>query len=107
MTSITVPIWKGKGDFGECKNYCPIHLLCHSMKILEIILDSRLRSIITITSNHCGFVKGCGTTDAIHATHLLKHREKNTPVHMTFLDLEKAFDRVPHELIWASLPTRP
>ena len=104
-TSTTVPIWKEKGDVAECSNYRPIRLLCHAMKIFERILDTRLRQIITITSNQCGFVKGCGTTDAIHAARLLleRHREKNKPVHVSFLDLEKAFDRVPHELIWHSL----
>lgn len=63
------------------------------MKIFERVLDQLLRSIVTITSNQCGFVKGCGTTDAIHAVRLLmeKHREKNNMVHMAFLDLEKAF----------------
>ena len=104
-TSITVPIWKGKGDVAECSNYRPIRLLCHAMKIFERVLDTRLRNIATITPNQCGFVRGCGTTDAIHAARLLleRHREKNKPVHMSFLDLEKAFDRVPHELIWHSL----
>lgn len=105
LTSITVPIWKGKGDIMECSNYRPIRLLCHTMKIFERILDNRLRQIITITPNQCGFVKGRGTTDAMHAARLLleKHRERNTTIHMAFLDLEKAFDRVPHDLIWLAL----
>ncbi|KAL7832962.1 hypothetical protein SRHO_G00299800 [Serrasalmus rhombeus] len=75
------------------------------MKIFERVLDKRIRQVVMITPNQCGFVKGRGTTDAIHAVWLLmeKHREKNKTVHMVFLDLEKAFDPVPHELIWRSL----
>ena len=104
-TSVTIPIWKGKGDVTNCSNYRPIRLLCHSMKIFERVLDARLRGIVEISTNQCGFVKGCGTTDAIHAARLLmeRHREKRKTIHMAFLDLEKAFDRVPHNLIWYSL----
>ncbi|EYC10880.1 hypothetical protein Y032_0053g2350 [Ancylostoma ceylanicum] len=104
-TSTTVPIWKGKGDIADCTTYRPIRLLCHTMKIFERILDSRLRDIVEVSRNQCGFVKKCSTTDAIHAVRLLteKHREKKKTVHLAFLDLEKAFDRVPRELIWLSL----
>uniref|UniRef100_A0A914WD71 Reverse transcriptase domain-containing protein n=1 Tax=Plectus sambesii TaxID=2011161 RepID=A0A914WD71_9BILA len=104
-TSITVPIWKKKGDVNDCKNYRPIRLLCHAMKIFERVIDARLRAIVKISTNQCGFVKGAGTTDAIHAARLLieRHREKNQKIHIAFLDLEKAFDRVPHDLIWTSL----
>uniref|UniRef100_W5MQY1 ribonuclease H n=1 Tax=Lepisosteus oculatus TaxID=7918 RepID=W5MQY1_LEPOC len=97
----TVPIWKGKGDVMECSNYRPI-LLCHAMKIFELVLDARLGKPVSVTMNQYGFVKGCGTTDAIHAL-LEKHREKNKSVHMEFLDLEKAFEQVPHEFIWHAL----
>ncbi|VDP41883.1 unnamed protein product [Heligmosomoides polygyrus] len=50
------------------------------------------------------FRAGCGTVDAIHAARLLleKHREKQKPVHFAFLDLEKALDRVPREVIWGA-----
>ncbi|VDP23366.1 unnamed protein product [Heligmosomoides polygyrus] len=56
--------------------------------------------------NQWDFVAGCGTVDAIHAARLLmeKHREKQKAVHIAFLDLEKAFDRVPREVIWYALP---
>lgn len=104
-TSITVPIFKNKGDPATCSNYRPIRLLCHTMKIFERILDQRIREIVRLKINQCGFVKGTGTTDAIFAARQLmeKHREKQKPLHLAFLDLEKAFDRVPHKLIWYAL----
>jgi len=103
--STTVPIWKGKGDIADCSTYRPIRLMSHTLKIFERVIDRRLREIVKISENQCGFVKGAGTTDAIHAARLVleKHREKNNPVHVAFLDLEKAFDRVPHEVIWWAL----
>ncbi|VDP23330.1 unnamed protein product [Heligmosomoides polygyrus] len=75
------------------------------MKIFERILNSRIREIVKLSSNQCGFVAGCGTIDAIHAARLLaeKHREKQKSVHLAFLELEKAFDRVPREVIWYAL----
>ncbi|ETN78616.1 hypothetical protein NECAME_10221 [Necator americanus] len=83
----------------------PIRLLCHTMKVFERVLEARLWKIVSVSLNQCGFVKDCSTIDAIHAVRILleKHREKNRSVHLTFLDLEKAFDRVPHELLWMSM----
>ena len=103
--STTVPIFKKKGSPAECSNYRPIRLLSHAMKVFERILDKRIREIANLTKNQAGFVKNCGTTDAIFAARLLveKHREKNVPLHLAFLDLEKAFDRVPHDVIWLAL----
>ncbi|VDP35288.1 unnamed protein product [Heligmosomoides polygyrus] len=64
-----------------------------------------LTELVNEYTNQCGFVAGCGTIDAIHADRLLieKHREKQKPVHIAFLDLEKAFDRVPREEMWYAL----
>ncbi|ETN86061.1 hypothetical protein NECAME_16499 [Necator americanus] len=75
------------------------------MKVFERALEARLREIVSVSLNQCGFVKDCSTIDAIHAVRILldKHRERNRNVHLAFLDLEKAFDRVSHELLWMSM----
>jgi len=50
-----------------------------------------------------GFVKGSGTSNAIHVVRIMleRHREKNV-VHES--RLHKAFNRVPHNLIWHGVP---
>ncbi|VDO85129.1 unnamed protein product [Heligmosomoides polygyrus] len=101
--STTIPIWKKKGSPADCASYRPIRLLLHTMKIFERIVDGRIRDVVQLSTNQCGFVSGCGTVDAIHAARLLleKHREKQKPVHFAFLDLEKAFDCVSRAVIYS------
>ncbi|KAK6767021.1 hypothetical protein RB195_026548 [Necator americanus] len=62
-TSVTVPVWKGKGDIADCTSYRPIRLLCHTMKVFEGVLEVRLRKIISVSLNQCGFVKDCSTIE--------------------------------------------
>ena len=45
---------------------------------------------------------GRGTTDAIFAVRqrMEKHREKQKELHMVFIDLEKAYYKVPRQEVW-------
>ena len=72
------------------------------MKLWERIIEARLREIVNIREKQFGFRPGISTTEPVFALRQLqeKCREKNTDLHMIFVDLEKAFDRIPMDLIW-------
>ena len=102
--SVTIPLFKGKGDPLQCGKHRGLRLLEHSMKVWEKILDRRLKTIVNISSNQFGFSAGRSTTDAIFILRQMqqKYIEKKKKLYHVFVDLEKAFDRVPRwTLQWA------
>lgn len=88
----------------ECGSYRAIKLLEHAMKVVERVLEQRLRDMVNIDEMQCGFTPGKGTTDAIFIVRQVQERfsEKGKSLYYAFVDLEKAYDRVPREVTrWA------
>ena len=72
------------------------------MKEIERVIEKIIRERISIDDMQFGFMPGRGTTDAIFILRQLqeKHLAKNKKLYFAFVDLEKAFDRVPRKVIW-------
>ena len=103
--STLVPIYKQKGDIQQCSNYRGVKLMSHTKKLWERVVDCRVREEVTISEEQLGFMPGRSTTEAIFALRQLyeKYNEKQRPLHSAFVDLEKAYDTVPHDLVWSCL----
>ena len=95
-----VNLFKGKGDALNRGNYRGLKLIDQVMKVLERVVKSLIRQRVEIDEMQCGFMSGRGTTDAIFIVRQLqeKHLTAIKPLYMAFVDLEKAFNRVPRDV---------
>ena len=112
-TSALVPIFKRKGSVMNCDRYRGVKLLDHAMKIIERVVENRLRKMVSVDTMQFGFMPGKGTMDAVFILRRLQeeYRKVDKKLYMCFVDMEKAFDRIPRKVIeWAlrkkSLPER-
>ena len=97
--------YKGKENALECSSYRGIKLLEHVLKVLERVIEARIRKIVKIDEMQFGFSPGKGTTDAIFIVRQVQEKflGKQKELWIAFVDLEKAFDRVSRDVIWWAL----
>ena len=103
--SVLIPIYKNKGDAQCCGNYTGIKLMSRTMKVWQRIIEAKLRDRVEISKQQYEFMPGKGTTDAMFALRMLmeKYRKGQRELHCVFVDLEKAYERVPREELWYCL----
>lgn len=106
--SVVKPIFK-KGDELDIGNYRPISLISNVAKIFEKILKNRIMSYVNkyslLSKNQFGFREGQSTQDAINTLtqNIYKCLDKRMKSLCIFVDIQKAFDTIPHSLLLEKL----
>ena len=105
--SYLISLFKGKGSALERGNHRGLKLIEHPMKVLERIIETLIRKTVDIDAMQFGFCPGRGTTDAIFILRQVQEKllAKGKTIYFAFVDLEKAFDRVPRKVLWWALRT--
>ena len=72
------------------------------MKLWERVIEHRLREHTKIAENQFDFMLGRSTMEAIHILRKLieRFRMAEKDLHMIFINLKKAYDRVPRDVLW-------
>ena len=124
MTAICNKIWKTgewpttwtqslvitlpkKGNLQLCQNYRTISLISHPSKVMLKIILNRLQPQAEeiIAEEQAGFRAGRSTTEQIFNLRILceKYLQHQQNLYHVFIDFKKAFDRVWHKALWATM----
>ena len=105
---IVTPVYKG-GDKTQPKNYRPVTLTSHIVKVFErIVCDELKRYLDTIqvwNDNQHGFRRGrsCLSQLIEHHQKILDGLEEECSLDIVYLDFSKAFDKVDHKILLKKL----
>ena len=74
------------------------------MKIVVRVLERRIPALVNLNKMQFGIMPGKGTVDAIFIVWRMQeeYQKKDKKLYMCFVDMEKAFDRMPRKVMeWA------
>ena len=104
-----LPLYKSKGQKDIMNNYRPVSLLPVISKVLEKLVHRRvnsfLRNKLLLFDSQFGFRTNHSTIDAVleFIGKVIKGFDKGEKTLAVFLDLSKAFDTLPHEILLQKL----
>lgn len=92
---------KNKGDTTQRGNYRGSKLSERIMKVFERVIQQKIREMVDVDAVQSGFLPVKGTADVIFIAHQVEERylEKKKKLSFASVDLEKAFDLVPREVV--------
>ena len=104
--SLIITVHK-KSNLQLCQNYRTISLISHSSKVKLKVILNRLKPQAEeiIAEEQAGFRAGRSTTEQIFNLKILCEKylqHQQNPYHV-FIDFKKAFDRVWHAALWATM----
>ena len=101
---ITLP---KKGNLQQCQNYRTISLISHASKVMLKVILKRLspQAGEIIAEEQAGFRSGRSTSEQIFNLRVLgeKYSQHQQDIFHVFIDYKKAFDRVWHDALWATM----
>jgi hypothetical protein len=76
--------------------------MSHTIKLYERIIEHRLRRVTNVTENQFEFMLERSTMDVIFLIRQLMKRcsEQKKDLHMIFINLDKAYDKVHMNVMW-------
>ena len=94
---IVVPIIKSEVEIKKCSCYRAVTITEHGMKMAERVLEKRLCRIVSVDEMQFGFMPDGITINAVFILRRMheEYHAKGKKLHVCFVDLEKAFHRVP------------
>ena len=107
--ALVIPLFKNKGSAADLDNYRGISLMDTILKLTCVLVNQRLRAAMektgTISKEQAGFRAGRDTS--VQVVGLLEMCQRHVAAEhdttVTFIDIKKAFDTVPHGALFAKL----
>ena len=105
----TIKVLHKKSDRSDCNNFRGISLVSHAGKVLLKIVANRLRDFCEaqqiLPEDQCGLRPARSTIDMLFVVRRIQElgRQREIPLYMCFVDLQKAYDSVDRKLLWKVL----